>query len=146
MPRDTINILLLEDNRHDAGQFTRIMADRANVLVAGDGGEALDRAFQRGRFRTDPPLHVVVLDLNTPLMSGHEVLNVLKANSQTANLPVIVWSGSTNPQDVRKALALGASAYMVKDMDMASTEFRLRAFVDFWAKSVEYPAKLGATA
>ncbi len=122
------------------------MGEQATVLVANDGAEALDRAFRRGRFRTDPPLSLVVLDLNAPLMSGHEVLNVLKANSQTSHLPVIVWSGSTNPQDVRKAFSLGACAYMVKDMDMAETESRLQAFVSFWLESVEYPAKLGATA
>ena len=137
-----INVLLLEDNPHDVERFVRVMKEHAHVAVASDGAEALDRVFRRGRFATEPLPDIVVIDLNVPLLNGHEVINVLKSNSHTRHIIVIVWTASENPDDIQKALSLGACGYMVKKTDIDDYDFRLKAFSDFWLQAVEYMPEL----
>jgi CheY-like chemotaxis protein len=146
MGHNEINILLLEDNPHDVRLFTAVVGNAARVIVASDGAEALDRVFRRGRFQSEPFPDILVVDLNVPLINGHEVLNTVKANSSTRRLPVVVWTVSDNPRDIRKAFDLGASAYMLKGIDFAQTDDRLHAFIEFWLKNAAYPPKRTASA
>jgi len=139
MWRQKIEILLVEDNPEDAAEFTRLVEGNYNVTTATNGAEALDRLFRRGKFKALPFPDLVVIDLNIPLLNGHEVLNVIRANSETRHLPVIVYSVSQNPADIRKAYQLGACAYMLKPSDLEETESRLNAFANFWLHNVEYP-------
>lgn len=134
----TVRILLVEDTPQDVQQFIRSVGERAAVSVAATGAEALDRLFRRGRFHADQFPDLVVIDLNVPLLTGHEVLNVIRANSETRHLPVIVYSVSDNPRDILKAYELGASAYLVKPMDLTATEAQLSAFAQFWINNVRY--------
>ncbi len=137
--RQKIEILLIEDNPEDAAEFSRLVEGNYNVSVAVNGAEALDRLFRRGKFKNLAFPDLVVIDLNIPLLNGHEVLNVIRANSETRHLPVLVYSVSQNPSDIRKAYQLGACAYMVKPSDLEETESRLTAFANFWLHNVEYP-------
>ena len=139
MGSNTIDILLLEDNPADATLFRQATAGRFNVTVAQTGAEALDLLFQRGRFSKSPRPHMLVLDLNVPILSGHEVINVIKSNSSLRSLPIIVISLSGRVEDVQKAYDLGACSYIVKSSDLTLTEKALSALVEFWAGYVAYP-------
>lgn len=57
---------------------------------------------------------LLVLDLKMPEMSGLDVLRWVRAQSQTATLPVILLSSSTQPSDIEDATKCGANAYAVK--------------------------------
>jgi CheY-like chemotaxis protein len=138
VPSRAIHVLLLEDNPHDVERFLKVMRECAQVSVASDGAEALDRVFRRGRFSREPAPDIIVIDLNVPLLNGHEVINVLKSNSQTRHIIVVVWTASDNHDDIHKALSLGACAYMLKKSDIDEYDFRLKAFADFWLRSAEY--------
>ena len=142
MPHDKVEILLVEDNPGDVRLFEEGLTGPYHVAVARDGVEALDRLFQRGKFLNTPRPDIVVLDLNIPLINGHEVLNAIKSNSRLRSIPAIVFSVSSNREDVEKAYDFGASAYLVKQTDLAEVEKTLAAFVDFWIKRVAYPALL----
>ena len=136
---DSVEILLLEDNPADAELFQRAMAGPYRITVAQTGPEALDRLFQRGKFGRSKRPDLVVLDLNVPLLNGHEVLNVIKSNSNLRSIPVVVFSISDQVEDVRKAYELGACSYIVKPATLRETEKTLSAFADFWIRQVVYP-------
>lgn len=138
-----LNLLLLEDNPHDVWQFTLfIRPEDAAVTVVENGAEALDRIFRRGKFQNSPLFDLVVADLNVPLLNGHEVLNVIKGNSVTRHIPVIVWTISDNPRDVHRAFDLGCCAYMIKPVDINETSAQLEAFKEFWLRRTRYPMAL----
>ncbi len=138
-----MNLLLLEDNPLVVWQFTSVVRpEDAAVTVVENGAEALDRIFRRGKFKNSPAFDLVVADLNVPLLNGHEVLNVIKGNSLTCHIPVIVWTVSEDPRDVRKAFDLGCCAYMIKPTDIGETEALLRAFKEFWLRRTRYPMTL----
>ncbi|GAB1406614.1 response regulator [Thermomonas brevis] len=116
-------ILLVEDNPDDA-ELTRIAFEEAGSTHAlehvGDGAEALDYLFGRGRHadRAGAPLPaVVLLDLNLPKLSGREVLQALRAEPRTRGLPVVVLTTSVEPFDVDEVYALGANSYIQKPVE-----------------------------
>ncbi len=77
------------------------------VTTASDGEEALQL------IRSEQP-DIIVLDLIMPKIQGFDVLQVLKQDSVTAAIPVIVLSSLTQEQDKQEALDLGAVAYFSK--------------------------------
>jgi DNA-binding response OmpR family regulator len=77
------------------------------VTTASDGEEALQL------IRSERP-DIIVLDLIMPKLQGFDVLQVLKQDSLTAAIPVIVLSSLTQEQDKQEALDLGAAAYFNK--------------------------------
>lgn len=116
-------ILLIEDNPDDA-ELTRIAFAEAGIngqlVVVGDGAEALDYLFARGRHadRNAAELpSIVLLDLNLPKLDGREVLQALRANPATQGLPVVVLTTSTEPFDVEASYALGVNSYIRKPVD-----------------------------
>ena len=78
-----------------------------SVATASDGEEALQL------IRSEQP-DLIVLDLIMPKLQGFDVLQVLKQDSLTAAIPVIVLSSLTQEQDKQEALDLGAVAYFNK--------------------------------
>ena len=105
---DTITILLAEDDR-----FLRRAAEATlkkkgyNVVTAADGQEALDAAR---RERPD----LILLDVIMPKLQGFEVLERLKADSNTRDIPVVMLSNLGQDTDQAFALEQGAVAYLVK--------------------------------
>ena len=82
------------------------------VTHAPDGAEALKVA------RATAP-DVIVLDLHMPNLDGFGFLARRRINPEIADLPVIVLSAAQRAGDVSRALAMGATDYMSKPIDMA---------------------------
>jgi DNA-binding response OmpR family regulator len=56
----------------------------------------------------------VILDIMMPDVDGYQVLRHIRANSRTAELPVIFLTAKSSPADIEKGLAMGANYYMTK--------------------------------
>jgi CheY-like chemotaxis protein len=101
-------ILIAEDDR-----FLRKAAEAAlrrkgyDVVVAADGEEALDRA-------RDAAPDLILLDVIMPKLQGFDVLERLKADPATRDVPVIMMSNLGQDSDIRAALDRGALSYLVK--------------------------------
>lgn len=116
-PSPPVDILLVEDNPHDAEMAVRALRRRglANRLHhVRDGAAAL--AFLGARHDGGAP-RVVLLDLKLPKVNGLEVLEAIRADARTRQVPVVVVTSSAEDSDVRAAYALGASSYVVKPVD-----------------------------
>ena len=87
-------------------EFTLTM-EGYETLTASDGEEALRRIEQ------DRP-DLVVLDTMMPVLDGYEVLRRIRADAETAILPVILLSVKGRPIDRETGLELGADDYIVK--------------------------------
>jgi CheY-like chemotaxis protein len=112
-----VEILLVEDNAHDAELTLRALKQRnlANrVHVCRDGAEAM--AFFADVSEGATP-KVVLLDLKLPKVDGLEVLQQLKSSARTKAIPVVVLTSSREEPDIEKAYALGANSYIVKPVD-----------------------------
>ncbi|HEV7217446.1 MAG TPA: response regulator [Terriglobales bacterium] len=101
------SILLVEDSR-----FLRVASERAltkagfTVITTGDGEEAL-------RVAKDKVPDLILLDMLLPKLGGQEVLRLLKANTSTSHIPVVVLS-SLSQANAEKLKEEGAVAYFEK--------------------------------
>jgi CheY-like chemotaxis protein len=92
-------ILLAEDNPKDVELTLAALEELhlANeVLVVGDGAEALDYLYRRGRFKlreAENPA-VVLLDLKMPKVDGLEVLRTIKEDENLRAIPIVVLTSS----------------------------------------------------
>ncbi|NNN20939.1 MAG: response regulator [Acidimicrobiales bacterium] len=69
---------------------------------------------------------LVILNILLPDMTGSEVMTILRANLETANIPIVIVSGGASENKIRRMLALGAVAYLPKPLDLD----RLRYIVE----------------
>jgi CheY-like chemotaxis protein len=67
-----------------------------------------------------PAPDVIILDINMPGGTGIEAIKRLKASLNTALIPVIILSGTTDPQMPEKVKTLGADAFLSKPVDAAA--------------------------
>jgi CheY-like chemotaxis protein len=144
MPMNIKRILLAEDNPHDVEMALAALAEHnlANeVVVVGDGAEALDYLYRRGDFAmrdgTNPA--VIILDLRMPKVDGLEVLRTIKADERLQTIPVVVLTSSREEKDLVASYKLGVNAYVVKPVSFAEFLDALKLLGLFWAIINEPP-------
>jgi DNA-binding response OmpR family regulator len=137
-------ILLVEDDPKDV-ELTLTALEEYNlaneVIVVGDGEQALDYLYRRGKFQTrnqDNPA-VILLDLKLPKVDGLEVLQQLKADKELKVLPVVVLTSSREEKDMVKSYQLGVNAYVVKPVDFHEFVDGIKELGIFWAIINEPP-------
>jgi two-component system cell cycle response regulator len=107
-----INILVVDDDRSLTTLISLKLTQRNfGVMTAHNGTEALHAAKER-----HPDL--IILDINMPGPSGHDVLRTLKQDPELARIPVLMLTASGKQQDVVAALHAGAMDYIVKPIDI----------------------------
>ena len=92
-----------------------------SLQFVSDGVSATEYLDGIGEFRNraEFPAPIVLLDgLEMPRMNGLELLDWVRRHKAWKNLPVIVVTGSNQSEDLRQAIDLGASSYVVKDLLM----------------------------
>ena len=113
-------ILVVEDDEGQAVLIRSFFERRtlgAVVRIASSGQEALDCLDGIPPYddRAENPLPgVIILDLGLPDMNGFDVLRGLFVSKEYSDIPVIVFSASTDPEDERMAYRLGVLAYKSK--------------------------------
>ena len=104
-----VPVLLVADDDEDILTLVRLRLTRSGfeVLVARDGDEALRLTRER-----QPDL--AVLDWMMPKSSGIEVLRAIRADSDTAEIPVVLLTARASDSDVAEGMAAGADDYIKK--------------------------------
>ena len=105
---DSLEILVVEDSPTQALQLTSLLKEAGyQVLTAKDGAEAL------GKVNDSPPA-LVISDIMMPEMDGYELCRHIKAKPETKNIPVILITSLTEPEDIVKGLECGADNFVTK--------------------------------
>ena len=139
-PLENPRILLVEDDPGDV-LITRESLESSRtgcqVAVVDDGAMALDYLHKRGAYADAPTPHLVLLDLNLPKVSGHEVLAELKGDPALAPIPVVVLSTSAADADVLATYALHGNAHVAKPVDLEHYQDVVRSIDDFFLGTAE---------
>ena len=135
-------ILLVEDNSGDAA-LVLFAAKQVGLnlpfVICETGDEALDYLYSEGKFQNTERPCLILLDLNLPGLSGHEVLQEIKQNKQLKSIPVVILSTSTDERDVESCYRSGANSYMAKVANRRSTVRNFERFKLFWFDTVSIP-------
>ena len=106
-------VLYIEDNLSNLTLIEQILAERPEIqlLTAKQGRVGVDLARQHLP-------DVILLDLHLPDLAGWEVLGKLKSSEATQDIPVVVISADATPRQINRLLAVGATAYLTKPLDV----------------------------
>jgi DNA-binding response OmpR family regulator len=123
--RETKATVLIVEDTPELQRFLSACFRRMGfeVLTAREGEGALEIAC---RVRPD----LISLDLMLPNVCGLEVCERLKRDPETADIPVLITSGRTSPQDRAEAEIAGADDYLMKPIDPLELASRVRALLD----------------
>lgn len=133
-----VEILIVEDNVDDAEMALRALKQNklANkVKVVGDGEEALNFIFAKGKYRDrrrEAKPRIILLDLKLPKVDGLEVLREIKSNEDTKVIPVIVLTSSREETDMIDSYRLGVNSYIVKPVDFEKFVEAIRDLGLYW--------------
>jgi CheY-like chemotaxis protein len=118
-----MKILLVEDNEMNRDMLSRRLRRRGHeVLIAADGAEAL-------RVAGEAQPELVLMDLSLPVMDGWEATGRMKANPQTASIPVIALTAHAMDADRERALAAGCDDFDTKPIDLERLTGKIAALV-----------------
>ena len=139
-------ILLVEDDQDQVRLAMRALRKHGiakevdEVVVAGDGMEALDYLFgegpHAGRDTTTMP-EFVLLDVHLPKVDGLQVLERLRDDERTELLPVILFSSSR--EEVARGYKLGANSYVTKPANFDKFSEAMRYLGWYWLNFNESP-------
>jgi two-component system phosphate regulon response regulator PhoB/two-component system alkaline phosphatase synthesis response regulator PhoP len=116
-------ILIVEDEKAIVEVVSRTLRRHGyETASAADGDSALEMAFS---LRPD----LVILDLMLPKMDGWEVCRRLKADRQTASVPVLMLTARREERDVVEGLEIGADDYMKKPFSLSELAARVKALL-----------------
>lgn len=138
-----LHLLIIEDNPGDIRLLEEAFDElHANIKiqVAKDGAEGLDalsRVASSGKDASPPDL--ILLDLNLPKISGHEVLVKIKSDPRTRHIPVIILTSSRAEADVRRAYQCHANAYLRKPSTLDGLLTTARDVKNFWMETATLP-------
>src|SRR3989344_869013 len=105
---ETKKILSIEDDEFLSSLVSgKLIESGFSVITAGTGKDGLAKA------ELEHP-NLILLDIMLPDMGGFEILQSLKANPATKDIPVIILSNLGGRDEIEKGVALGASSYLIK--------------------------------
>jgi CheY-like chemotaxis protein len=142
-PRPTsraVEILLVEDNPADVVLLNEALASSGwqhRLHLAEDGEAALDFLKRRDAHGDAPWPDLILLDLNTPRMTGCEALAAIRADPDLAGLPVFIFSGSRRERQALLALGIPEERYLVKPIDFPGMLDVVKQVRSLWQQAVD---------
>ena len=115
--KNEFTIFYTDDDAEDLEFFTEVTSAIGNHLniVTQNNGKKLLYDLEN----PPPNPHIVFLDLNMPGFSGFDVLQQLRSSESYKNLPIVIFSTSSDEKNIAKSRELGASFYITKPTDFS---------------------------
>jgi CheY-like chemotaxis protein len=120
---------LADDDSDDADLFMEALREinpEIAVEAAANGQELIEK-MTNGQFRLPD---IIFLDINMPEMNGWDCLSELKKSRSLSNVPVVMYSTSSNMSDKAKAVRLGASYFYTKPDTFRELKTFLKRLID----------------
>ena len=131
----THRILLIEDDATEArlAQRTLNKIDASlEVIHLNDGANFLEYYCDSEPLET---ISLAIMDLHMPMLSGLDVLQRLQEIDSQPPFPIVLFSSSEDPREIRRAYDLGGSAFVTKPDTLAEYREALQNIINFWVST-----------
>jgi CheY-like chemotaxis protein len=138
----TIEILLVEDSPGDVRLTQEGLRDAPmlnRLHIAPDGVEAMAFLRREGKYADVPRPHLILLDLNLPKKSGHEVLKEVKEDPTLSSIPVVMLTTSDADEDILRSYQLHANCYVTKPVGLDKFLTVVQTLQQFWMSVAKLP-------
>lgn len=126
-------LVVVEDSSNDILLLKRVLKKLdvdVEVEWLKDGASAIDFFEQNPSYKP----RLVLLDIKLPKVTGLEVLQHLRQSKKREDLPVVVFSSSSQQKDIQAAYQYGTNAYLVKPAEYQGLKQVVASLYDFWFK------------
>lgn len=133
-------VLLVEDNEGDIVLTSEAFEEcnfKTEIKVARNGKEAITFLFDEYDNSELPCL--ILLDINLPLLNGHEVLKKIKENEKTKHIPVAILTTSSAVSDINLAYNNHANCFITKPADINDFFETINSLGNFWLNTCRLP-------
>lgn len=139
-----VSILLVEDNQDHAELTLKALqnGDGNRVFWVKDGEEALEYLQRRNRFAeaaAAPRPGLILLDINLPKVSGHEVLRRIKADDTLRSIPVVMLTTSDRDEEVAATYRAGVNSFVTKPVKFSDFLERIKTVKGYWMATNRLP-------
>lgn len=138
------HLLLVEDNEGDVLLTKEALKER-NIInemsVVNDGKEAILFLLKEGAHKHVKTPDIILLDINLPKKSGHEVLEFIKSHDDLKQIPVIMLTTSSSNSDIRRSYKNHANCFITKPLEVTDFIKAISVIEDFWFKIIVLPPK-----
>jgi CheY-like chemotaxis protein len=144
MQKKTIHILLVEDNEGDILLIKEAFEEAKIVIkmsVVTNGQAALDFLYKKDAYQEVESPDLVLLDINLPILNGHEVLKHAKSDSELKSIPIIMLTTSSSPKDINSSYANYVNSYITKPINVNAFLKVVYSLENFWINIVTLPRK-----
>lgn len=135
-------MLLVEDNEGDILLIKEALENRIyidEITVLKNGSDALEYLLKKGRYSHTERPSLILLDINLPKLSGHELLAKIKANKELKRIPVVILSTSSSEKDIKESYQNQANCYIQKPVEVNDFEKVILKIEKFWFSVASIP-------
>ncbi|MCH7404311.1 response regulator [Belliella aquatica] len=137
-----MNILLVEDNKEDAFLIREALEEQQflkEFYHVVNGLEAIKFLKKETPYENVKGPDLILMDINMPLMDGHEALQRIKSMEAFKQIPILMLTTSSRKQDILKAYKEQSSSYIVKPEDIYGLDNLAEVIKSYWSKIVMLP-------
>ena len=122
-------LLVVDDDLRNVFALSKILKKAgANVVIADTGTLALEK------LETEETLNAILLDIMMPEMDGYETTRRIREHPRYAEVPIVMLSAKTMPDEEAKCLEVGANGYVSKPVDLQQL---YRVMAEYLARPLE---------
>ncbi|MES2389974.1 MAG: response regulator [Bacteroidota bacterium] len=146
MKKQLPTVLVAEDDADDRLLIRNAFEENArplNLRFVNDGNALLAYLRNKNRiFRDENPRpSILLLDLNMPDPDGRLILRELKSDPELKNIPTLVFTGATTPDEVLRAYQSGVNSFIAKPNSFAELVTIVKGIEHYWFDLSEIPGK-----
>lgn len=137
-------VLLIEDDAADIELTEEALSEAefpVNLNAVRNGIEAIAYLQKANPFQDIKIPDLILLDLNLPGMSGKEILQAIRQDSDLRHIPIAVLTTSQSQQDVNDSYKLGANCYVSKPVGLDEFNGVIQALEHFWFTTAKIPSR-----
>jgi len=125
-----ITLFITDDDEDDRDFIISALSKESfdcKFVVCENGADLISKLTEVAHLRS----HIVLLDLNMPVMNGYETLKIIKTDPVLSCMPVIILTSSSKPDDEHYCYGLGCNVFMRKPLSLDGYESLASNIISF---------------